>query len=167
MKIFKNISSFIGYQAYKNSSGFTLFFLFFVVISFSASFASIKFLSVTFFCIFFIAGSIFMFSFLIGLKNTGSKNYKVAILRATQIRSELNKPRSWMNVEIFSKISDLITETKQTKDPTKLNEFIKKVQKCDQMKKFQKEKRELLINLPDDINKLDTEVYLLEDSLLP
>ena len=172
MKIFRNISSFLGYLAYKNLMLVFFLYLFLVIVFCFLALSSIiePYLfsfSIIRFCIFFIIGIITIFSFPNVLKNIGSENYHIAILKATHTRDNLNKPRSWMTLEIFSKISVLIVETRQTKDPEKLNGFIQKVQKIDELKKNQKEKRDYFKKLPDEINNIDTEIYLLENSLLP
>lgn len=171
MKMFRNIASVLGYFAYKNTM---LFFYLYLLLLATCAFLSFSDIAQSQlpsntirFGIFLTLAVIIMLLFFIGLNNAKSKNYRVAILKATKTLKELNKPGSCVNEEILAKISILSSKTQQAKDPTSLNEFIQKVQKCDQMKENQKEKRELYKNLPDEINKLDTEIYLLESSLLP
>ncbi|TSD03507.1 MAG: hypothetical protein Athens071416_188 [Parcubacteria group bacterium Athens0714_16] len=168
MRVLRNIQSILGYRVYKNNSEF--FILSFVggtlLVGISTSSLSSGF---SFYpLLLLLLGVTLYFSFLVGINNVSpQKNWRVAILKATQTREKFNVLGSWVSNEVFSKFSVLIIETQLSKNPEKLNEFIQKVQKCDQMKKTQKEKRELLKKLPDEINKLDTEIYLLENSLLP
>ena len=163
MKIFRNISSFLGYLAYKNLMLVFFLYLFLVIVFCFLALSSIiePYLfsfSIIRFCIFFIIGIITIFSFPNVLKNIGSENYHIAILKATHTRDNLNKPRSWMTLEIFSKISVLIVETRQTKDPEKLNDLIQRIKKMEELKNEKKEKEEMLKNLPSEIKKVQDEI---------
>jgi len=165
MKIFKNIARFLGFMAYKNISIFFVSLLVCGTLSVGISGLMLEYSSSPYLFLLLFVGLMIFISFFVGIENMSPKNWRVAILRAGCTQDDLNQPKSWMTPQVLRKISALIMDTRQTKDPTKLNEFIQKVQKYNQMKKNQKEKRELYKNLPDEINKLDTEIHLFENFL--
>ena len=117
--------------------------------------------------------TIFLFVFLLDLdskrrKRRKNSNYLISIDKAEKLRKKLNE-EGLMTSEISTKLSVLVHETENEKDPTNLNAWMSNYRAWEKYQKALEEKRGLLEKsqkLPLEISEMEKNTKVLWDNLM-
>ena len=164
MKISKNISSFIGFIAYKY-----LVLFFSICLTLGVSLIMISVVIKDFFPYWYILsffGFFFIALFLIGMTNSYTDNYRVALSIAKNLYEEISDSNLTLRITILNKLSQLMEKTNATKNSTQLYVWVTKIEHYKKnsdgianLEKTLKTGPEKIDGLKDEIGKFQSYLY--------